>query len=114
MEPIKIYVELLSQVAKDVHPLKKYFENENTGSEECHKEAALIRIMAEDGLINLEDDKVNTNNKITITPKGALALFEWKDGLQKKSFLHRLQEASFNLFWLVVGAVLTFLVRLNS
>lgn len=114
MSPIKQYIELLSQVSTGTHPLEKFSKSNTLGTSESDKLSSLLRQLADDDLVHLEENKINTSCKVTITPKGALALFEWTEKLEEKSFVNKLKGSAIYFAWLVVGALLTYIVRTHS
>lgn len=58
-----------------------------------------------------KDDGSGFIYQASITPKGALALAQWKDYISEKSILGKLQKNLGILFWLVIGAALPVLIK---
>lgn len=114
LSPIKQYIELLRQVSVGTHPLERFSKSDTLGTPESDQVSLMLKQLSNDGLVHLQENQIGTSYQVTITPKGALALLEWTDKLEEKSFLSKLKGSTINFIWLVVGALLTYIVRTNS
>ena len=114
MQLLNKYIELLKQIQNDIHPLEKYKDGNGSQYKEQESDSNLLKRLLAEGLIHSEGQVYIASDKLSITPKGAIELFEWESKIEEKSMLHKFKGASLNLMWLIVGAALTYLVRLNS
>jgi hypothetical protein len=95
---LKGYFDLLSLVAKGEQP---YFEGDID-----LKSIPLLKNLQNEELIYIDGDGfINSNNEFSITPKGALALFEWDKTINENKPLTK--EKGWIFIWLAVGAALT-------
>lgn len=95
---IKRYISLLESIGNGEHPAK---------DEPTEEMSDILHLLQDDGLIKLENNIANPQKKIFITPKGALALFEWKQAVEKKSLKGRILSDIDRLIWLLIGVLLT-------
>jgi hypothetical protein len=114
MQLLNKYIELLKQIEEGIHPLEKYKDGDGSLYKEQEIDSNLLKMLLAEDLIFSEDKVFVPADKLSITPKGAIELFEWESKIEEKSLVHKFKGASINLMWLIVGAALTYFVRLNS
>ena len=63
-----------------------------------------IRLLQDEGLVFISEHE--RFSVVTITPKGAMALIEWKEFVEKRTIKHKLASEASKLFWMIVGATI--------
>ncbi|MFS1419343.1 hypothetical protein BCU61_012410 [Vibrio splendidus] len=113
---LKTYVDLLDQIEKGIHPTLKHSElpDSKYSVDEHEKANIMLAELKSEALIDSDGEVHQSGSKLRITPKGALALFEWQEKLKEHSLLNKLKNSSVHLMWLFVGAVLSYVVRVFS
>ncbi|MEL7981727.1 hypothetical protein AAG584_16915 [Vreelandella titanicae] len=113
---LKKYISFLNQIEQGIHPLKKYKDGEFEEQERkaYENDTALIKLLETEELIKSEGKAYSSEDKLFVTPKGAVALFEWENNVKEKTFMYKFKSSFVHLFWLIVGAALTFVVRANT
>lgn len=112
MSKLVEYISILEDIENGIHPLVKLI-NKNAGNELPIK-AKTLHLLHDAGLIELEDNIASSKSKVYITPKGALALFEWKRAIEERSIKGKVMNNLNRFFWLLTGVLLTTVANLIS
>jgi predicted transcriptional regulator len=67
----------------------------------------LLKSLQDEGLLDIQtQDAIFAGGYVHITPKGALALSQWKNELKKETIAYRIGENLLKFLWLLAGALI--------